>query len=69
MRLNCLQLCLKPISKSPEEDNQARELDEAKEILGVILPSDEDAALPLNPCEKTFYHIALRIAAAGVDLA
>ena len=41
---------------SPALDNQASELDEAEEILGVILPSDEDPALPLNPCEETFDH-------------
>ena len=45
---------LEPISKSLEEDNQARELDEAEEVLGVVFPSDEDPALPLNPCEETF---------------
>jgi hypothetical protein len=49
---------LEPISKSSEEDNQARGLDEAEEILGVILPSDEDPTLPLNPCEETFDHLS-----------
>src|SRR5689334_15570485 len=43
---------LEPISKSSEEDNEAGELDEAEEVLGVILPADEDAALPLDPSEE-----------------
>ena len=47
---------LEPISKSLEEDDQASELDEAEEVLWVILPSDEDATLPLNPCEEAFDH-------------
>ena len=40
---------LEPISKSPEENDQASELDEAEEVLWVVLPSDKDAALPLDP--------------------
>ena len=32
---------LEPISKSPEEDNEAGELNEAKEVLWMIFPSDE----------------------------
>src|SRR6516164_7237411 len=40
---------LEPISKSPEEDNEASELYEAEEVLGVVFPTDEDATLPLNP--------------------
>jgi hypothetical protein len=31
-------------------------LDEAEEVLWVILPSDEDATLPLNPCEEALDH-------------
>jgi hypothetical protein len=46
---------LEPISKSPEEDDEASELDEAEEVLGVILPADKDAALPLDPGEEAFY--------------
>ena len=38
--------CLEPISKSPEEDNEASELYEAEEVLGVVFPTDEDATLP-----------------------
>ncbi len=38
--------CVEPISKSPEEDNKAGELDKAEEVLGVVLPADEDATLP-----------------------
>ena len=32
-------------SKSPEEDDEASELDEAEEVLGVILPAHKYAAL------------------------
>src|SRR6516165_11445333 len=45
-------VCLEPISKSPEEDNEASELYEAEEVLGVVFPTDEDAALPLNPSKE-----------------
>ena len=47
---------LEPISKSLEEDYQASELDKAEEVLWVILPSDEDATLPLNPYEEALDH-------------
>ena len=43
--------CLEPISKSPEEDNEAGELNEAKEVLWMIFPLDEDPALPLDSGE------------------
>ena len=39
---------LGPISKSPEEDDEASELDEAEEVLGVILPAHKYAAPPLD---------------------
>jgi hypothetical protein len=45
---------LEPISKSPEEDNEAGELNEAKEVLWMIFPSDEDPALPLDPGKEAF---------------
>src|SRR6516225_77437 len=45
---------LEPISKSFEEDHEAGELDEAEEVLAVVLPADEDAALPLDPGEEAF---------------
>src|SRR5215471_10595105 len=35
---------LEPISKSFEEDNEAGKLDKAEEIVGVVLPTNEDAA-------------------------
>jgi hypothetical protein len=48
------RLCtLELISKSPEEDDEAGELNKAEKILGVILPADQDAALPLYPSEET----------------
>jgi hypothetical protein len=43
---------LEPVSKSLEEDNKARELDKAQEVLCVILPADEDPTLPLNPSKE-----------------
>ena len=43
---------LEPISKSPEEDNEASELYKAEEVLGVVFPTDEDAAVPLNPSKE-----------------
>jgi hypothetical protein len=45
---------LEPISKSPEEDNEAGELDEAEKVVGVVFPADEDATLPLYPGEEAF---------------
>src|SRR3989449_9238304 len=41
-----------PISKSFEEDDEAGKLDKAEEIVGVVLPANEDPALPLNPGEE-----------------
>ena len=37
----------KSISKSPDEDNEAGELNKAKEVLAMALPTDEDALLLL----------------------
>ena len=45
---------LEPISKSPEEDDEASELDEAEEVLRVIFPAHKYAALPLDPGEEAF---------------
>ena len=46
--------CHEPISKSFEEDDEAGELYEAKEVLWIKLPADKNAALPLNPGEEPF---------------
>ena len=54
---------LEPISKSFEEDHEAGELDEAEEVLAVVLPADEDAALPLDPGEEAFDDPTPRVAA------
>src|SRR5262249_49972050 len=54
---------LEPISKSAEEDNEASELYEAEEVLGVVFPTDEDAALPLNPSKEALHEPASHIAA------
>ena len=41
--------------KIAEEDNEAGELNlEAKEVLWMIFPSDEDPACPLDPGEEAF---------------
>jgi hypothetical protein len=45
---------LEPISKTPEEDNEAGELDKTKKVVSVVLPTHEDAALPLHPSEEAF---------------
>ena len=54
---------LEPISKSPEEDNEASELYEAEEVPGVVLPANEDPALPLNPSEEALDEPASHVAA------
>jgi hypothetical protein len=51
------------MSKSPEEDNDAGELDESEEIVGVILPADEDAAVPLDPRKEAFDEPTAHVAA------
>ena len=58
----CIVL-LEPISKSPEEDNEASELYEAEEVLGVVFPTDEAATLPLNPSKEALHEPASHIAA------
>src|SRR5262249_38724796 len=55
--------CLEPISKSPKEDNEASELYEAEEVVGVVFPTDEDAALPLNPSKEALHEPTSHIAA------
>jgi hypothetical protein len=56
-------LYLEPISKLFEEDNKAGKLDKAKEIVGVVLPANEDPALPLNPGEEALDEPASHVAA------
>jgi hypothetical protein len=53
---------LEPISKSSEEEDKAGELDESKEVLGVVFPADENAALPLDPRKEAFDEPAAHIA-------
>ena len=55
--------CLEPISNSFEEDDEAGKLDKAEEILGVVLPANEDPALPLNPGEEALDEPASHVAA------
>ena len=54
---------LEPVSKSFEEDNEAGKLDKAEEIVGVVLPANEDPALPLNPGEEALDEPASHVAA------
>ena len=54
---------LEPISKSPEEDYEASESHEAKEVLGVEFPTDENATLPLDPGEESLHEPAPHITA------
>src|SRR5262249_7468307 len=49
--------------KIAEEDNEASELYEAEEVPGVVFPTDEDAALPLNPSKEALHEPASHIAA------
>jgi len=46
-----------------EEDNEAGKLDKAEGIVGVVLPSNEDPALPLNPSEEALDKPASHLAA------
>ena len=57
------KVVLEPISKSPEEDNEAGELDKTEEVLGVVFPADQDATLPLDPGEEALDEPASHIAA------
>jgi CBS domain-containing protein len=61
--LHEVAILLEPISKSFEEDNEAGKLDKAKEIVGVVLPANEDPALPLNPGEEALDEPASHVAA------
>ena len=49
-----MPLIIEPISKSSEEDHEAGELHEAKEVPRIEFPADKNAALPLNPGEEPF---------------
>ena len=62
-KLRELLKLLEPVSKSFEEDNEAGKLDKAEEIVGVVLPANEDPALPLNPGEEALDEPASRVAA------
>lgn len=43
-------------------------LDEAEEVVGVVLPPHEHPALPLQPCEVAFDKPATHVAPQGVPL-
>ncbi len=63
-----LEAKLEPISKSLEQDSEASELDEAEEVLMIILPADENASLPLNPGEEALYQPSPRISAEPASI-
>src|SRR5262249_52524549 len=54
---------LEPISKAFEEDHETCKLDKAEKIVGVVLPANEDPALPLNPGEEALTEPASHVAA------
>ena len=54
---------LEPISKSSEEDNEAGELDEVEEVVGVVFLADEDATSPLYPSEEALDEPTSRVTA------
>src|SRR5215813_9035009 len=54
---------LEPVSKLFEEDNEAGKLDKAEESVGVVLPSNDEPALPLNPSEEALDEPAADVAA------
>jgi hypothetical protein len=57
----CIGL-LEPISNSLEEHRDAGELHEAKEVFGVVLPTHQYSAFPLQPCEIALHQPASLIA-------
>jgi hypothetical protein len=61
--LRAASTLLEPISKLFEEDNETGELDKSEEIVGVVFPANEDAALPLNPGEEALDEPASHVAA------
>jgi len=65
---------LEPISNSFEQHGNGSQLDEAEEIVGVILPSNEQTALPLQPGKEAFDDPAAGVASKrptvlGLELA
>src|SRR5215472_10801521 len=58
-----IERTLEPISKLPEQDNEASELNESEEVLGVVFPTDEETALPLDPGEEALDEPAPRVTA------
>src|ERR1700692_554074 len=62
-RSDLFSVLLEPISKSSEEEDKASKLHETEEVVGVILPADEDAALPLYPSKEPLDEPASRVAA------
>jgi hypothetical protein len=62
-------LLLEPISKSFEEDNEAGKLDKAEEIVGVVLPANEDPALPLKSRRRSARRASVAAGLTFADLA
>ena len=65
---NSGKLSPRTISKSFEQDNKAGELDETEEVLGMILPTDEDATLPLYPGEEALEPPAPQVSAQAPSI-
>lgn len=63
LRADVAHFVLEPISKLPEQDEQASELDEAEKVLRVELPADQQASTPLDPGEEAFDQPAASIPA------
>jgi hypothetical protein len=61
---NVVDQSLQPVSKSVEEHNEPGNLDKAEKIVGVVLPANEDPAVPLNPSKETLDDPPFRVAAA-----
>ncbi len=57
MRNACFKI-LEPISKLLEEHGDTGELHKPEEVCGVILPANEQSALPLEPGEEAFHEPA-----------
>ena len=56
-------MTLEPISNSFKEHGDAGELDEAEKVTDVVLPSNQEPAFPLKPCEVAFYEPASLVTA------
>jgi len=56
---------LERISKPPQENDEAAELQEAEEVLGLVVPAECDSTEALQPGEKAFDLPAATVATKG----